>query len=262
MSDVSTADDTETVESEEAPERAPLSSAEYEKRLNAATRDLRENRAETRALREMIGMIQARPQLAAEMRQDEAEPDLENDPIAWMKYAKKELDTYKGNARQQEAQEKAAQERSQAQAQISRQMEDYERDFRLDHPDYNDAVAHFRKVRAEELAEEGLSGQELNNTLVESLVSAVARAIRAGKDPAEVVYKLARNRGFGVDDTTKKLQTISRAQDAGRSLSNAGGQQSSGEMTIEQVNKLKGKAFTDAFAKYKAQAKAAERRTG
>ena len=264
MSDVSAAEDQDApVVDPDAPalERAPLSPAEYEKRLNAATRDLRENRAETRALREMIGMIQARPQLAAEMRQDDAEPDLEQDPIAWMKYAKKELDTYKGNAAQQAAAEKAANERNQAQSQIARQMNDYERDFRLDHPDYDNAVAHFRKVRAEELAEEGLSGQELNNTLVESLVSAVARAIRAGKDPAEVVYKLAKNRGFGVDDTTKKLQTIERAQEAGRSLSNAGGRQGDGDLTIEQVNKLKGKAFTEAFAKFKAQAKAAERRS-
>jgi hypothetical protein len=259
MSDVAAAETVESVEQAEAPVREPLSSAEYEKRLNAATRDLRENRAETRALREMIGMIQARPQLAAEMRQDEAEPDLENDPIGWMKYAKKELDTYKGNARQQEIEQKAANERNNAQNQIARQMNDYERDFRLDHPDYDDAVAHFRKVRAEELAEEGLGGQELNNTLVESLVSAVARAIRAGKDPAEVVYKLAKNRGFGVDETSKKLQTISRASEAGKSLSTTGGRAGDGELTFEYVNTLKGKAFTEGVAKLKAQAREAER---
>ena len=125
MSDVSAAEGQDAPadgEETQVQERAPLSPAEYEKRLNAATRDLRENRAETRALREMIGMIQARPQLAAEMRQDEAEPDLEQDPIAWMKYAKKELDTYKSNAAQQALAEKAANERFNAQASISKQM--------------------------------------------------------------------------------------------------------------------------------------------
>jgi hypothetical protein len=258
MSDVS-AEDTETVETGEetaAPAKAPLAPEEMERRLSAATRDMREYRREIAGLREMIQM---RPQLAQEIRADDAEPDLEVDPIAWMKYAKKELDTYKGNARQQEANDKAANERNAAQSQIARQMNDYERDFRVDHPDYDKAVAHFRTVRAEELAEEGLTGQDLNNALVEGLVSAVARAIRAGKDPAEVVYKLAKNRGFGVDPDTKKLQTIERASAAGKSLSQGGGRTGDGELTFEYVSSLKGNAFSEAFAKLRAQAKDAER---
>ena len=144
-------------------------------------------------------------------------------------------------------------------AQIGKRMDEYERDFREDHADYDEAVAHFRKVRQDELSESGVSGSELGDALRQDLVSVVARAIRAGKDPAEVFYKLAKNRGFGVDKPDKKLETIERAAQAGRSLSTSSTRTGDGELTFEYVSSLKGKAFTEAFAKLKAQAKAAEK---
>lgn len=243
-------------EQTEAPAKEPLSVEELNKRLSAATRDMRDYRREISSLREMIQM---RPALAADIKADEAEPDLDADPIGWMKYAKKELDQFKGNAAQQAAQERQQAENNAAMGQIARRMEDYERDFRDEHPDYNEAVKHFRTVREEELTESGVTPGEMSGALQQDLVSIVARAIRANKDPAEVVYKLAKNRGFGVDASTKKLQTIEAAAKAGKSLSQGGGRTGDGELTFDYVSSLKGKDFTEAFQKLKAQAKAAER---
>lgn len=257
MSDVSGAEDAGGEgEGQEVQARQPLAPEEYERRLSAATRDMREQRREIANLREMVQM-RATP---AEQRQTRMEEPPADDPLATIEYLKTRLKGYDEQFDAQAKAEEEAQKRQGAQQQIARQMQEYERDFRSDHPDYDKAVEHFRKVRAEELAEEGLGGQDLNNALVEGLVSAVARAIRAGKDPAEVVYKLAKNRGFGVDGDTKKLQTITRAQEAGKSLSNAGGRTGDGELTFDYVSSLKGKEFSEAFAKLKAQAKAAERK--
>ena len=241
---------------ETKPAKQPLAPEEYERRLQAQSRDLREQRREIASLREMI---QSRPALAAEIKADAAEPDMDADPIGWMKYAKGELDAYKTERANAAAQEKQQREQQAAMAQIGKRMDEYERDFREDHADYDDAVAHFRKVRQDELSESGVSASELGDALRQDLVSVVARAIRAGKDPAEVVYKLAKNRGFGVDKSDTKLETIARAASAGRSLSQGSTRTGDGELTYEYVSGLKGKAFTDAWAKLKAQEKAAER---
>lgn len=238
------------------PAKAPLAPEEYERRLGAATRDLREQRREIAALREAIQM---RPELKAEIKADAAEPDMDADPIGWMKYAKGELDAFKTERRQTDAQVKAQQEQQAAMAQIGKRMDDFEKDFREDHPDYDDAVAHFRREREAELKESGVSQGELGDALRQDLVSVVARAIRAGKDPAEVVYKLAKNRGFGVDKRDAKLETIERAAKAGKSLTDGSTRAGDGELTFEYVSSLKGKEFTEAFAKLKAQAKAAEK---
>lgn len=257
MSDVDSAPATEATTTEEPPKKAPLSPEEYERRLQAQGRDLREQRSEIRTLREMIQM---RPQLAAEIKADQAEPDMDQDPIAWMKYAKGELDAFKTERKQSDQSAKQQAEQQAGMAQIARRMDDYERDFREEHPDYNDAATHFRTVRTEELAESGVAPSEMAAALQRDLVEVVARAIRANKDPAEVVYKLAKNRGFGVDASTKKLQTIERAANAGKSLSQASGRTGDGELTFEFVAGLRGKDLREGYQKLRAQAKAAERR--
>jgi hypothetical protein len=247
----------ETTETVETPAKEPLAPEELAKRLSAATRDMREYRREIASLREMI---QARPAVERAIEADDNEPDMDVDPIGWMKFAKKYMDMTKAERAEAERQSQQQAEQQAAMAQIGKRMDEYEKDFREDHSDYDDAVAHFRKVRQDELAESGVSASELGDALRQDLVSVVARAIRAGKDPAEVVYKLAKNRGFGVDAKDKKLETIERAANAGKSLSAAGGRSAGdGELTYEYVSGLKGKAFTEAWAKLKAQERNAEK---
>jgi hypothetical protein len=248
------APETETVAGK--PAKQPLTPEEYDRRLGAATRDLREQRREIAALREAIQM---RPQLNAEIKADTSEPDMDADPIGWMKYAKGELDAFKKERAEADKQAKAEQEQHAQLAQLGKRMDEYESEFREDHADYNDAVQFFQKARIAELKDEGVTDGEMTRALQQSFSTIVARAINSGKDPAEVVYKLAKNRGFGVDKPDKKLETIERAAQAGRSLSQGSTRTGDGELTFEYVSSLKGKEFTEAFARLKAQAKAAEK---
>ena len=260
MIDTDTADtDTgeEVINDTEPAVKEPLSPEELAKRYDAARRDLREQRQEIRALREMITMKTAdNPQAMREATKRAPKPSIDEDPIAYMKWADGIIADIDAADEQKARAEQQANEQNGQIQQIARRMQEYEKDFRDDHPDYDQAAEHYRKMRAEELADEGVSGHEVGQALVSELVSVVARAIRAGKDPAQVVYSLAKKRGFGVDGSSKKLQTIERAQQAGKSLSQTGGRGGDGELTIEYVNTLKGKAFTDGVAKLKAQAKA------
>lgn len=241
------------------PAKAALSPEEVERRLENAGRTMREQRAEIRALRELMEMRPAGQQPQTQAQKAEV-PDPEVDPIGFIKYAKGRLEGFDAERELTDKQAREQQAQQNNLHQLSQRMAEYEVDFRGDHPDYDKAAEHFRDARIKELGEEGVHGQAANGALQQSLAEIVARAIRAGKDPAEVIYKLAKNRGFGVDDGSKKLQTIERAQSAGKSLSNAGGASGNSELTIEHVNSLTGKEFTAAFARYKAQQKAAERR--
>jgi hypothetical protein len=241
----------------DAPARAPLSNEEYERRLQAQGRDLRDQRRQIRELNERLTQIGAQPQTREERA---AKPDMNASPVEYMRWADQRLEFYERREAEAVRQQDEQQRQQAAVAQIARRMEDFEKDFAEDNPDYYKAAAHFRTARTAELAEEGVSGADMAQALQQDFVNVIARATRAGKDPAEVVYKLARNRGFGADSDDKKLQTISRAANAGRTLSGAGGAVGASELTLEYVNSLSGKAFTEARARLRAQTLAAEKK--
>lgn len=194
-------------------------------------------------------------------------PDVDTDPIGNIEALRKIA--LKLTQREQETQRATqAQTAQQRQfAQINSRMQEYEADFSETNPDYNDAAAHFRTARMAELQEQGYEGDELTTALRSELVGLVARSLQSGKDPAEVVYKLAKNRGFGtgsgkenletVDKPNKKLETIDRGQKASRSLSGMSGKTGDNELSAESVSRLEGAAFDQAFAKLRSQARKA-----
>ena len=266
MSDVSTAENTAAVETgadgegqdSQAQAKSRLSPDEYERRLQSQGRDLREQRRQIRELTERIASAGAAPATRAERA---AEPDLEADPMGWMKYARARLQFYEERESASERQQAEIERQNAEVSKIARSFGDAEKDFAEDHPDYYKAAEHFRKARTEELAEEGVASADMGRSLQQDFVNIIARATRAGKDPAEVIYGLAKRRGFGADGDDKKLATIDRASRAGRTLSGAGGSAGENELTLEYVNTLKGKAFTEARAKLREQMRAAERRS-
>jgi len=194
-------------------------------------------------------------------------PDVDTDPLANIealrKIALRLTQQEQAKTRQTEAQ--TAQQRQFQQ--INTRMQEYEADFSAENPDYNDAAAHFRTARMAELQEQGYEGEELNTALRTELVGLVARSLQSGKDPAEVVYRLAKNRGFGVktgkenpeqvDKPNKKLETIERGQKASRSLSGMSGKTGDGELSAASVSRLEGAAFDAAFAKLRQEARRA-----
>jgi len=180
---------------------------------------------------------------------------VEEDPIG-------NIEAMRKLAEQMTAQQKATQAQTAQQQQfqaINTRMQSYEVDFLADNPDYNDAATHFRESRKAELEDMGYAGAELQAALTNDLVGLAVRSMQSGKDPAEVVYNLAKKRGFGVeiakkvDEPSKTLQAVERGQKAGKSLSTVGAKTGDGALTAESVMKLDGAAFDAALAKLKAQ---------
>lgn len=113
-----------------------------------------------------------------------------------------------------------------------------EQEFAADTPDYNEAVAFLAKARHNDLAEVGyVDPGERQRMISQEAIGLVERSLQAGRNPASVVYALAKNRGFGAaplaaaepsaaaapPNGAARLQTMQRGQEQARTLGNTRG---------------------------------------
>lgn len=113
-----------------------------------------------------------------------------------------------------------------------------EQEFAADTPDYNEAVAFLAKARHNDLAEVGyVDPGERQRMISQEAIGLVERSLQAGRNPASVVYALAKNRGFGAappaaateqpvvtpPNGAARLQTVQRGQEQARTLGNTRG---------------------------------------
>lgn len=238
---------------EQSAEPAPKPQKDWERIAHDKTGQAAAERSRRRELERRVAELEA---AQSHPRQQQADPlsdmianlrEDDEDPIG-------DLSSVKAIARamlerdRKDAEEQAkASQQQQHFAKLSRDMAEAEDDFRADHPDYDDAMKHFKTSLLGELEDEGFSGQELKREFESKLITLVDRALSNGRDPAQIVYNRAKKYGFAsseVDAATKKLQTIGKAQSAGRAPVNSG---TKADLTLESVNKLQGAAFDKAF---------------
>lgn len=136
---------------------------------------------------------------------------------------------------------------------LNEAMNDAETDFRAENPDYDDAAKHLREALSEEFQDEGYTGSQLQQKLAETLYGIVGNALKAGNDPAAVVYRRAKRYGFTsseVDAAQKKLQTLAKTSRAAGAVPSGGAK---GQLSPQSVANLKGADFDKAFAKLREQ---------
>ena len=174
--------------------------------------------------------------------------DDDEDPITDLAEVKRALKAFKvSQARDAEAEAQKAAYNGNIQR-LAAAMDEAESDFTEDHPDYPKALDHFRKARREEFEDMGYSGAALEQALGKDFIELAQRAIGGGRDPAEVVYNLAKKRGFlsGKAATDTKLREIAAAAATGTP---AGGKNGVNRMTADGINRLKGAAYDAAWEK-------------
>lgn len=231
--------------------RAPLSLEEVSQRYDNARTALSEERRERRALQRRLEALEsgdappARQQQRQARPEPEAEIDPEEDPIGALKQMRAKVKAYE-QAEQQDnltAEQERRQDR-QLQA-VEAQLIDHEADFRDDNPDYDDAAKHYAVARATELVSFGLEPGQVQKMLRKEFAELTSTAISARKNPAAVIYQLAKGRGFGVKtpptpDPKKpsRLDALERGQRATSPLARSGGRPSNGldAETISNIN--------------------------
>lgn len=113
-------------------------------------------------------------------------------------------------------------------------------------PDYMEAYNHLLSSRAAELQAIGYEGEELGRALQADEIAIAQMATSKGKSPAEMLYNLAKLRGYTKKEAAaaaaaaapsgaEKLEAIERGQAANKSLSNTGGNAGDQDMTAERL---------------------------
>ena len=235
---------------EQSADPAPKPQKDWERIAHDKTGQAAAERSRRRELERRLAALEAERQpakqsdplndLIANLREDDEDPIGDLSSVKAIAKAMLERD-------RREAEEQAkAQQQQQHFAKLSRDMAEAEDDFRAEHPDYDDAMKHFKTSLLGELEDEGFSGQELKREFESKLITLVDRALSNGRDPAQIVYNRAKKYGFAsseVDAATKKLQAIGRSNGASKAPASSGAK---AELTIEAVNKLSGAAFDKA----------------
>ncbi|MBR1219427.1 hypothetical protein JQ557_15595 [Bradyrhizobium sp. U87765 SZCCT0131] len=125
-------------------------------------------------------------------------------------------------------------------------------------PDFKAAYNHLLQSRAQELVALGYDDpQAVHQALLADEFAVAQMALQSRRSPAEVIYNLARQRGYskGAGSAQGRLDTIARGQAAGKSFAGAGGGGADSEMSAEALLRMPMDEFEAWCAKNPARAK-------
>lgn len=222
---------------------------------------LHEERLKRQALEKELADLRAGRQQPQPEAQTQDLIDPETDPIA----ALKQIRDF-----QQQQREQGVLVRQNAE--FAERVQTHEADFAAATPDYGDAIAHLRESRAKEIMDvakaigQRFTQQQLAAQLRHEVLMTADVAFKAGKNPGEVFYELAKARGYALKEAAppkveappepskEAVETIDRITRGQRASKVAGGDapEAGGEMTLERLAKLEGAAFDAGFAKFSA----------
>lgn len=219
------------------PKHVPLAALHEErtrrKEIDKQLREAQQQIAEFRGKFSVIERLQSGQQQQTE--QPAGDPNPEDDIFGAVNAIKQKLDAT-------EAEKKAATEHTTF---VNSYKADAQK-FIGTTPDYMDAYNHLLSSRAAELQAIGYEGEELGRALQADEIGIAQMAMSKGKSPAEMLYSLAKQRGYTKKEAAaaaaeappaglEKLETIERGQAANKSLSNTGGNAGDQDMTAERL---------------------------
>lgn len=184
--------------------------------------------------------------LAPQKQTEAPPPRTDEDIFGAVDHARAKID----GLEQQLAKQQQAERHEQGKRQLlQRYAADVEK-FKADTPDMMDAYAHVMKARHAELEAIGIDNPAQREEIVQREELQVAwEAYQRGKNPADVVYKMAKARGYTKKEAAPsqpqaadKLAAIAASQEASKSLSAAGGS-AGGQMTLEKLARMSQSEF-------------------
>lgn len=232
----------------------------FEDKNKAFASERRKRQEETKRrieLEERLDVLETATRNARPKVEDEIPDELE-DPIAAIAALKKLILDKDKVERESQTRTQIQSKEQRAAQEFGRRMADLENEFRESAADYDDAAKHFAESLRTELLDTGTSEEELDTEFGKELVKIARRAEAAGKNPAEVIYNLAKKRGFGLDKANRKLDKLAEGQKSGRSIGSAPSAAPRGEISWTAVAAMpRGEQRDKAFAKLREQARRA-----
>lgn len=226
------------------PKHVPLAALHEErtrrKEIDKQLREAQQQIAEFRGKFSVIEKLNGGQQQQTE--QPPAIPTVEDDIFGNVKHVGETVEQLKKRLDDADA-------ASKAQTEHTTFVNSYKADaqkFTETNPDYMEAYNHLLGSRAAELQAIGYEGEELGKALQADEIAIAQMATSKGKSPAEMLYNLAKLRGYTKKEAAaaaaaappagiEKLETIERGQAANKSLSNTGGNAGDQDMTAERL---------------------------
>lgn len=138
-----------------------------------------------------------------EAAKPEVIPDFETDPAGWIAGTMKatgksiqEIQTELAAGRQEKAQQTEQQKQQEVVRGVISMAAASEREFLAANPDYNDAGAFLQTVRVSQLEAIGYNAEEVQAIIQQEKFAIASKAQAAGKNPAEIVYNIAKTMGY------------------------------------------------------------------
>jgi hypothetical protein len=133
-----------------------------------------------------------------------------------------------------------------AQQQVFQSIASQVQEFKKSTPDYDAALAHVLDARKQELMAMGAPEYEAQQRIAVEAQDIAVNALRSGQNPGQVVYQLAKLRGFQAKQTSAKLETVGKGQAASKSLSGASGGAPGVGMSLAELDNMSDDEF-DSF---------------
>jgi len=236
----------ETPKAEEPKVEKMVSLAALHEERNRRREIDRQYRETQQQLAELKGKLSIVERLAPE-KTEAKEPTVEEDIFGVVKNTTQTVADIQKQLKEQADQQKAEGERN---ALISAYRSDAAK-FETENPDFKTAYNHLLQSRAAELQTMGYTDpRALHEALTNDEMSIAQMALSQGKSAAEIIYNLAKQRGYAKADdkpsAAEKLANIEKGQAANKSLSSTGGTAGEADMTAEALLKMP----MDEFEKY------------
>ena len=181
-----------------------------------------------------------------ELKPKEPEVTIDDDPVGYLekqnRVTQEKLDELAGKMRETDQNQQISQARA--------YVDNLERAFSQEHTDYYEALAHLQASRAKQHLLVGIPQENALKAVNEELAWVTKNALMNRKNPAQVVYELAKTTGFGnkaISKDTQKLKDLARAQQQSSTLASAAGQTGHDEIDVAAANAMSDKEFNERF---------------
>lgn len=227
--------------------------------LAAHLEERRQHKAEVEDLRKQHQAMMAElEKLKSPPKPPPAEPDFTADPKGYVDTklgsVLKQLET--GTAELKKTTEQADQKAEAAR--FFQHMQTTEQQFLAQTPDYYEALNHLRGLRAQEIItlHPDITQEQLKQALSSEEIGLAAQLVRAGRNPHQVAYELARARGYtkkaanGAESLLPKVEKPNQLP-PDQTLGTGSGSPNAGETFLDDDEVFE-KAFNEMFGRKRA----------
>lgn len=206
----------------EPPAAAPTPNPEIQNEAAAILRQALEE------AQRKVGQLEANIQALQQKPEPQLEPEPgDDDPLGQMMHKLNLVTKTVTDLQARLVEQQSQQQELTKFQQFQQQVQVLRNQFAKTHADFNDAYNHVRAARVADLKMFGYSEADIQKALFQEEVQLAQNAVRMGKNPAEVVYEMAKRHGYAPKSAATpaapatpdgKLASIQQAQAAAKNL--------------------------------------------